>query len=757
MRKFNIKGVNLANTAVIAMFCMIIAQNVMATGLEEIVVTAQKRAESVQDVPITIAAFSESQLENSGFDSISDLTMMSPSMQFGNFGPVTFVTMRGIGNENTTAGGDPGVAMHLDGIYMGRPVASLFSAFDSERVEILRGPQGTLYGRNATGGSINLITRKPEDEFGGELDVTYGDYDWLRFRGSLNAPLSDTSAARVVVFNEDRDGYAQNSVPGGTEANDADDWGVRAHLSFVLGERGLLLFSASHIDSGGVGSKAELREAFPGSTTGQNIAGPPGFAFAPMGPMSGIPASNNYIVNGEVAVNELTAFSEAKDLAESQDNSLTLVSASIDWDFDNVTFKSITGYVESDYESHQDEDYSALDLAELVLTEEAQQFSQEFQLLSNNESAFQWIAGFYYFKEDATRQSRFFRGRYDVFATTFDVESGFNVGGQVDSESMAIFGQGTYDLTETLSLTAGVRYTKDEKDGVNSGFQFMGASYADPVGDRWDEITYRFALDWQASENLMWFGSFSTGYKSGGINQVAAPSRGAANAVYDPEFVDAIELGVKSTLLNGRVQLNSSIYHNEYEDLQFQVFGLGGPEAFNAEGATVQGWEVELRAALTDSLTINASLGLTDSEFDEQIVSGVQLGGNQVQRTPDTTYSFGLTNDWDLGDGGSMRLRLEYSYTDEIFYTAFNRNGGFADPGGSDFTDDYNNANARLFWFSTDETWTIEASVTNLTDEVQEGNILRGIGFLDIDGGGGPEDLTYNPPRQWGVRVGYAF
>jgi iron complex outermembrane recepter protein len=728
--------------------------------LEEILVTAQKRAESAQDVPITISAFSANQLENSGFDNLSDLTMMSPSMQFGNFGPIAFVTMRGIGNENTTAGGDPGVAVHLDGIYMGRPVASLFSAFDTERVEILRGPQGTLYGRNATGGSINLVTKKPDDEFGGEVDVTYGDYDWLRFRGALNIPLSDTAAARIVVFKEDRDGYTQNSVAGGTEANDADNTGVRAHLSFDLGDNGSLLLSASHIDSGGVGSKPELREAFPGSTTGQNLAGPPGFAFNPRGPFSGIPAGNNYIINrgtGEVAVNDLTPFLEAKNVAESQDNTLTLLSATFEWNFENISFKSITGYVESEFESHADEDYSALDLAELVLTEEAQQFSQEFQLLSNNDGPFQWIAGLYYFKEDATRQSRFFRSRYDVFATTFGVESGFDIGGQVDSESVAVFGQGTYSLSDTLSLTAGLRYTDDEKVGTNLGFQFRGRPYADPVGDSWDELTYRLALDWRMSDNVMLFGSFSTGYKSGGINQVAALSLGATTAIYDPEFVDAIELGIKSTLLDGRLQLNTSIYHNKYEDLQFQIFGLAGPEAFNAEGATVKGLEVELRAALTDTLMIDASLGLTDSAFDAQVINGAQIDGNQVQRTPDTTYSLGLTNDWALGDGSGIRLRLEYSYTDDIFYTAFNRTAGFATPGGNDLAEDYSNLNARLFWFSADEKWTVEASITNLTDEVQEGNVFRGIGFNDVGSGGGMEEITYNPPRQWGLRVGYNF
>lgn len=731
----------------------------LSAELEEVVVTAQKRAESLQDVSVSISAFGEQRLEDSGFDSFSDLTMMSPSMQVGNFGPVTFVNMRGIGNENTTAGGDPGVALHYDGVYMGRPVAALFSAFDSERVEILRGPQGTLYGRNATGGSINYITKKPGDEFDAEVDVTVGDYSWVRLRGAVNLPLSDTVNARLVVFNEDRDGYTENSVAGGTEANDADNFGVRGHLSFDLGTQGSLLLSGTFIDSGGVGSKAELREAFPGTTTTpiMPFAGPPGFAFSPGGPGSGIPASNSFFNGGAVPVNDLRHFHEAKDLRESQDNEFLVLSATLDWDFENVSLRSITAYAESSFESHQDEDYSALDLAELVLTEDADQFSQELQLLSNNESDLQWIAGLYYFNEDAARQSRFFRSRYDVFASIFGVESGFDVGGTVETTSWAIFGQATYDLSDQFSITGGVRYSDDEKDGFNNGFQFAGAPYSDPVEDSWSEVTYRLALDYRISNDVLLFGSFSTGYKSGGINQVAAPSRGATNAIYDPETVDAFEIGIKSTLMDGRLRLNASAYSNTYDDLQFQIFGPAGPEAFNASGADVKGLEVEANAIFTDTFSMDLSLGITDSEFDEQIINGTQIGGNQVQRTPDLTYAIGLTKDWEMDDKGSVRFRVEYAYTDDMYYTALNRRGGFGDPGGSDFADDYSNLNARIFWYSRDDAWTVELAATNLTDEEQEGNILRGIGFLDIGGGGGPEDVTYNPPRQISARVAYRF
>jgi iron complex outermembrane receptor protein len=748
------------SAAILMATLMPLAPAVTAQVLEEVIVTAQKRSESVQDIPIAVSAFSESQLQDSGFDSISDLAAMSPSLQLGNYGPIAYVSMRGIGSESTTAGGDPGVALHLDGVYLGRPVATLFSAFDTARVEILRGPQGTLYGRNANGGSINLITNKPTDELEGNIDITYGDYDWQRVRAAVNLPISDRVRSRFVAFKEDRDGYSENSVPGGTEGNDAENWGVRSHLDIDFSEDASLLLSGSYIDSGGVGSKAELREPLPGSTTGRVLAGPPGFAFAPGGPASGIPCYCTYIDpnTGEVAVNDLDSFKTSIDVKESQDNTFLLLSATFEWNFEKFTFKSITGYAETDFNTVQDGDYSELDLALITLTEKAEQFSQELQLVSNGDGPLQWIAGLYYFEEEATRQSLVFRSRYDVFASQFGVPSGFEIGGEVESDSIAVFGQATYGLTDNLHVTAGLRYTEDEKKGINKGFQFVGAPYADPVGGDWNEVTYRLALDFQLSEDTMLFASYATGYKSGGINQTASVTLGASDAIYDPEFVTAYEVGIKSTLLDGRVQVNSSLYYNEYADMQFQRFGAGGPEAFNAsEPATVQGLEIELRAAVTDTLTLDGSLGLADSEFDAQVINGVQLDGNQVQRTPDFTYNIGITNQWEMDDKGSIRLRLEYAYTDEIYYSPFNADEGTFELGGSDLGEDFTNVNARLFWFSADEVWTVEASITNLTDEEQVGSLFRGPGFFDEIGGGGSEEVTYNPPRQWGVRVGYAF
>ncbi|MEM1188249.1 MAG: TonB-dependent receptor [Pseudomonadota bacterium] len=713
-----------------------------AQVLEEVTVTAQKKAENLQDVPIAVTAFSTDQLDSIGFDEIADLAFLSPSVQFGTYGPVAYANIRGIGNENTTAGGDPGVALHIDNVYIGRPLGTLFSAFDSERVEILRGPQGTLYGRNATGGSINYLTKKPGMEPGGELDVTLGDYNWIRTRAAVNVPFTDAIQGRFVVMNEDRDGFTENSVPGGSEGNDRDNMGFRSHLAINVSDTADLLLSAHVVENGGVGSQPELREAFP-----QPLAGPP------------VPGSIDYILDGVQLVNDLRPFREAKDLRESQQNELYLYSAQLTWDVGNVTVKSITAYVETSFDSMLDLDSSEKRLADLRLTQDSEQISQEFQFIGGSDRT-SWIAGLYYFEEDASRRSSFFGSRFDILAEINNVPSGFDVGGVVSATSLAFFGEVTQELSDSLRITAGARYTDDEKGGTNSGSQFSPA-YTGSFSDSWQETTWRVNATWDVFDSSMLFATVSTGYKSGGVNQVTNPEAGG-NPIYDPETVTAYEIGYKSRLLNGRVQLNTSLYRNDYEELQFQVFLFAGPESFNASGATVQGLEVELQAALTDTLFLDASLGITDSEFEDQLIpvggpNTVQIGGNQVQRTPDLTYSLSLTKEWDLPSKGTLSARLDYAYTDEIFYTAFNRTGGFSDPGGSDLANDYTNVDLRVTWTSPGASWLVEAAATNLTDEVQEGNVFRDIGFHDIPGGGGLERVSYNAPRILSLRVGYNF
>jgi len=733
-KKRCVKYVALSTVAAFLLPEVAVAQ---AASLDEIIVTARKRAENSQDVPVAISALSETKLQESGFDGVEDLSFLVPSLQFGTFGPTTFLNIRGIGSENTTGGSDPGVALHVDGVYVGRPVGALFSAFDTERVEVLRGPQGTLYGRNATGGSVNLISRKPESEFGGEVDLTVGNYNRTRARAAVNLPIAENISARLVGFSEDRDGFTENSVASGTNANDADNFGLRGHLNFDVSENASVLLSASYIESGGVGSQAEQRDQF-----SQGVLfgpGPPPLrTIAPF-------------------VNDLEPFREGKDAPESQDNEFLLLSGTVDYDFGNIAVKSITGYVESSYISIQDNDQSPAALQILSVEEDSKQFTQELQLLSSGNSDFQWILGAFYFNEDVDRFSTLFGPRFDAvrgFLTAtvpgFNEDYAFRIGGDIEATSYAVFGQGTYDFAEDFSLTVGLRYTDDEKKGTNRNV-FFAPIANDPVELSSDAITGKASLDWKMTDSSLLYASYARGYKSGGVSQTTVASAGR-NPVFEPEFVDTYEVGLKSRFADNRVQLNMSGYLSDYTDLQFQVFGQFGPEAGNAGAATIKGFEAELQAALSEVWSVDGSFAYTDATYDELITgpgAANDFSGNRLPRTPEIGFNAGITGSWDLDGGSNIRARLEHSFTDEVFYEFRN--------GPESLADDYKNTNFRLFWTGKNDQLFAEAYVTNIFDTVQEGNILVGFSLGVAPGETGQEFVTYNPPRQYGATIGYRF
>lgn len=744
-----------------------------ATTLEEVVVTAQKRAESVQDIPVAVSALDESALQQSGFDGVEDLSFLVPSLQFGNYGPVTFLNIRGIGSADVFAGSDPGVAMHIDGVYIGRPVGALFNAFDTERVEVLRGPQGTLYGRNATGGSINLITKKPADELGGRLEATLGEYSLRRLRGAINIPVSDSVRGRLVAFNEDRDGFTANTVVGGTEGNDLDNYGMRGHLDIDLSDNASLLLSAAYVDIGGVGAQPEQRD--PNST---GLLNPPinflvGAGIVP--PLApGIPADLAFYTNpdGSAPINDLRPFIEGKDAAESTENQFTLLSATLDWQFENFSIKSITGYAETEYLSVQDTDSTPAANVLHIPEEQSEQFSQEIQIISNGEGPLRWIGGLYYFKEDAVRFSAVEGPRADairdLFLTNnfslgggpgFNEEYAFRVGGTVDTKSYAVFAQGAYDVSDQLAVTLGLRYTDDEKQGLNQNIQF-GPLILTPSSTDSQEVTGKLAIDYQVNDDVLLYGSFSRGYKSGGISQV---SLDPVTATFNPEFVDTIEIGYKSQLWDV-LQLNAAIYTSDYTDLQTNAFGANGPQGGNAGAASIEGFELEWKWLINDVWAFDGSFAYTDGSYDEllsldpldQFQTGgvLDYSGNSLPRTPEITYNLGLKGSWELNDGGSVSARLDGSFTDEIFYEFTNRP--------ESRTDDYYNMNFRLMWVSASEKYNAEFYATNLTDEIQEGNLLLGFGVnVSNQPNGfqepGQEYISYNAPRQFGVSLGYNF
>lgn len=327
------------------------------------------------------------------------------------------------------------------------------------------------------------------------------------------------------------------------------------------------------------------------------------------------------------------------------------------------------------------------------------------------------------------------------------------MGGQIGAKSYAAFAQATYSLTDSLKLTGGIRFTADEKSGTNENILFSPLEI-DEVGFTEEALTGRAALDWSFSDTGLLFASYSRGYKSGGINQFVRVAADNLNAVFEPEFVDNFEVGLKSRFLENRLQLNISAFLADYQDLQFQIFTGLGNQAGNAGGATIQGIETEVQFAVDETWTLDGSFAYTDAEYDELIVNqatGEDLAGNSLPRTPEFTFNAGVTGDWDLWDGSNLRARASFSFTDEIFYEFVN--------GPESLADSYTNTDLRLFWTDKNDRFYVEGFVTNVFDTVQEGNILVGFG---LSSGTGPNDvgnqfITFNPPRQYGATLGYKF
>ena len=504
--------------------------------IEEILVTAEKREASVQDTPIAITAYSYEELELRGIEGIEDLQFSAPNLviSHNSQSPVTYAYIRAIGSDQLVAGFDPGVAYHVDGIYVGQPSAMPVDLWDMERVEVLRGPQGTLYGRNTTGGAINVITKGPGDALDGNVDVTVGNYDRIRLRGAVGGPIADDRVGgRVAFIYDEADGYQRNEV--GPDADATDHWALRGKLDFRLGEGANLELTAQRFENeGNQGQKR--RESF-----------------------DGIP------VYAGALPNPSDPRKVAKDWEEKLDLENTFLSAKLDWDLGAVRLVALTGYIENEWFQTMDIDMSSNALQFQEWNMETDQFSQELQLISNTDGPFEWIIGAFYFDEDLDTDY--------LFEDSSPFGFTFMNGGELETTSWAVYGQASYDFSGAgvpLRLTGGLRYTEDEKkiDEFQIIPQF-GVDFAGTDKASWDEVTGKLGLEWFVSENVMSYASYSRGYKGGGF------SIGQFD-VYDPEIVDSFELGLKSEFLNGRARVNASAFYNDYQDLQvnFLVFTL---------------------------------------------------------------------------------------------------------------------------------------------------------------------------------------
>ena len=639
------------------------------SGLEEIIVTAQKRVESAQDVPIALSVFDSRALEAANIDRIEEIVFRTPNftMMRVNVGEPQFY-IRGVGSNSDSAAGDPTVGVFQDEIYVGRISGAAFDVFDMERVEVLRGPQGTLFGRNTSGGAVNFVPKRPEQEFYAGADLSYGNYDSLEGRLVLNGGFTDTVAGRLSVSHREHSGYSEN-ITTGAELDDEDNWSARGQLLFTPGDATRLLLGYDYVKDDAAGN---ARVPFPVFDTGQVGA-------------------NNLVLAAlrriwPVGSDVRKSYSVPESFQEREINGLAV---RFENDASYGSWTLLGGWRKVELSWYEDLDglkpfgnvgppfpppYGWVLLNRDVADEDAEQYSLEARLASPADSRVQWVAGLYYFTEEVKREESFLTQFSLVPVAGGDV----TFIQDVDSSTYAAFGQLTYPFTDRLSVTAGLRYSNDEKDARQVGRNnnpadatpgiplFPGQPYDVTADDSWSSTTGRLGLDYRTDAGQLLYASVSKGFKSGifpSQNNVVQ-NVGVATP---PEENWNYEIGAKTQWLDDTLRVNLAVFLMDYTDLQLFRLDPQLRLVTFTEDTTNQGAELEIVAAPADGLELGLNAAYLKAEVDGGVNDGAQL-----PRAPE--YSFGGFGQysWPVA-GGSMSLRADFKWTDdyrtEIAYT----------------------------------------------------------------------------------------
>jgi iron complex outermembrane receptor protein len=660
-------------------------------GLEEIVVTAQRREERLQDVPVAVTALSGEQLSQRNLSEVTDLNGLAPNLQVTTAAAShsnAQVGIRGSLEINGAITQDPTVGLYVDGVFVGKSTGSVFDMLDLERIEVLRGPQGTLYGRNTLAGAINFVTREPTGEFGGMASVSYGNYDYSLLQASVDLPKVGILSASLSGRVEKRDGWVDvvadpfgifTGPPPVPYVDDRDSQAWRASLKFDFTEafKAIYRFDLTDGDTNHVYNQiTSINEAFYGGF---------GIPFALyVHPDRQDSFSTNIPTSDQVKV---------------QGHSLTMT-----YDLtDALQLKSITGYRKMERDDVNDLDGSPLSLAEATLDIEYDAFSQELQALGSTER-WNYVVGIYYSDDDGTTVNALdFFGLFGPFGTLSDSLYG---GG---AETYAAYAQVDFNWTEQLTLTAGIRYTNEEKNFFRylhqlaaPGAEITASGWRDngfvpietvlPAGvepcskvgrdavcsdESFSDTTPTFTVSYKFSDDLMAYGRYAEGYKSGGFNG-ETNFMSEVQTPYKPVKQQTYELGLKSQFWDGRAQVNLAAFQNDSEDLQLSVFLGSGSVASvvrNAASATVRGFEIEALLQPVEGWLFRLSYGYLDPEFDE-FIDNVGPGGTPVNVADNRAFPHAPENMLNLSldgllwatDIGRLRALVEYNYVDENFY-----------------------------------------------------------------------------------------
>jgi iron complex outermembrane recepter protein len=620
-----------------------------APQVEEVVITAERREANLQETPISVTAVTSATFAAAGIKRVEDFAQMLPNVYIDDRNLRTqTIAVRGISADLNNPGLDQSVGIFLDGVYLGRATAANANLFDLERVEVLRGPQGTLYGKNTIAGAINYVTRKPNDQFRAEGDLSYGDHEAVNVNGLVSGAIVPGKVfASLGASIDERQGLVTNLLTH-TREDDRDGKSGRFELvalpteSLELVVRADVARDRTH---SGV-SEVLVNGAFAGSPLAQ-------------------PDPNTRTV------------SQNRDTVQNRDTAG--LSGEINWKTSAGTLTSLTAYRGSKWFNLADNDFTALDMLASGITEKQNQVSQEFRFTSKATDRFDYILGAYYFHQHLDTDSQAIIGPdLGVYPTVTPAD----IFAVVDTDSYAVFAHGNYRFNDQLSLTAGLRYTKETKrvDQHQVGDPFgllLATTPLHHIARSEDNVSPTVSLNYKPAKDLFLYFTFSQGYKSGGFNVFSISPTNAAE--YGPEHVDNFEIGVKSEFLDHRLRINASGYSMNYKGLQAnQLLLVGGLPVFqtsNAAQARSRGLEVDIEAKPVREVTLSATYGYDDAtyrSYKNATSAGADYTGHTLPRAPRNNASFAAQLDHPLTDGLSLFGRLEVSYRSKIFFSADN-------------------------------------------------------------------------------------
>src|SRR5688572_793043 len=695
------------------------AERAQSGALEEIIVTAQKREQNIQDVGMTITAFTGDEIRDFGFTNAQDLAKQTPALSFNlnaNDDVSMTFSLRGVGLDDFSAFNEAPVAIYFDGVYQATLAGNNSQLFDLERVEILKGPQGTLYGRNTTGGIVHFISRKPTNEFEGYVDASLGEYSLRRVEAAVSGPLTESLQGRLSGVYIESDGYSEARFPGVEDGGTADEYAVRGQLRVEPNDQSDVLVSAYYIDADFSPTPYEH-----GSVTllpdGVTVV-----SLQPDEPNPLCPGTPGADCLGYQDRDD-DPFAQENDRPKRTDLQKFGSSITIDWNLGGATLTSITGYEEVDKLYEEDADAGPIDGIKVDDFLESEQWSEELRLAGGT-APFRWTTGLYYFNRDVHSGPR-----VDLTGVGFITGRAF---AHDETESWALFGQAEYDFTPQWTGVLGLRYTNDRREYElqavdESGRAVMFGFPPNPIIDFREEtvgdlaihdddyVTPHVELDWHPNDDWLVYGSWSRGVKSAGFNQDPGLNgpRDPTTIPVDKEELDAYELGFKSTLADGKVRFNAAAFYYDYND--FQAFTFQNLlNLLSNEDAEIYGVEAELQAQPTERWDLRLGVSSLDTTVEgitaQSRPSGasVPLGDREMPLAPDlqlnglVRYTFPVWN-------GRLALQGDFTYMDDHFLDLENNPNSFEDA--------FLVANARVSYATEDNRYEVSLWMQNVGDE----------------------------------------